>query len=148
MPTTPNSPRENWILHVEDSSDDIMLTALAFRKAGAEVVLKVATDGSKAMAMLQNGEAGAPPACVLLDIKLPSMSGLEVLGWLRSQPQLKRVPVVMLTSSQLADDINRAYELGANSYLVKPADLDALIALARTIDHYWMRTNIRPLPAE
>jgi CheY-like chemotaxis protein len=136
---------ENKILHVEDNPDDVMLMALAFRKAGVAAQLEVASDGEKAIAALSNGLAGDHLACVLLDIKLPSISGLEVLAWLRTQPKIKRVPVVMLTSSLLPGDINRAYDLGANSYLVKPPDLESLITLARTIDQYWLRTNTRPV---
>lgn len=134
------------ILHVEDNADDIMLTSLAFRKAGLAVQLEVAADGDKAIEALEASLKGAPPACVLLDLKLPTISGLEVLSWIRQQPQLKRLPVIMLTSSLLPGDINQAYDLGANSYLLKPSDLDSLIALAKTIDHYWLRTNTPPAP--
>ncbi len=138
---------ERKILHVEDNADDVMLTAMAFRKAGATVKLEVASDGEKAIEALQNGNAAAPPDCILLDIKLPCKSGLEVLSWIRQQPKLKRLPVVMLSSSMLPDDINRAYDLGANSYLIKPSDLESLVSLARTIDHYWLRTNMPPVIA-
>ena len=134
---------ERKILHVEDNADDVMLTAMAFRKAAAAVKIEVANDGEKAIAALQNGTG--PPDCVLLDIKLPRKSGMEVLSWIRQEPRLKRLPVVMLSSSMLPDDINRAYDLGANSYLIKPPDLDTLVSLARTIDHYWLRTNIPPV---
>ena len=134
----------NRILHVEDNPDDLMLMELAFRKAGADVRIETATDGNKAIQMLQNGLGTVPPACLLLDVKLPILSGLDVLAWIRNQPQLKRLPVIMVTSSFLRDDINRAYELGANSYLTKPSDLEALVGLARTIDLYWVRTNTRP----
>jgi CheY-like chemotaxis protein len=68
-----------------------------------------------------------------------------VLSWIRRQPRFKRLPVIMLTSSMLPADINRAYDLGANSYLVKPPELDTLITLAKTIDLYWLRTNTRPV---
>jgi CheY-like chemotaxis protein len=131
------------ILHVEDNPDDVMLVGLAFTKAGVAAKLEVAADGEKAIAALQNN-SDSLPACVLLDIKLPSISGFEVLSWIRNQPLFRRLPVVMLTSSMLPADINRAYELGANSYLVKPPELDSLIALAQTIDLYWLRTNTRP----
>src|ERR1041384_3787098 len=127
------------ILHVEDNPDDVMLVGLAFKKAMANVQLEVATDGEKALAAL--GNSSPRPACVLLDVKLPSISGFEILAWIRNQPRLKRLPVIMLTSSVLPADINRAYDLGANSYLVKPLELDALILLAKTIDLYWLRTN-------
>jgi len=132
----------NNILHVEDSADDVMLTAMAFRKAGVPVQIDVATDGDAAIAALQ----ASLPACVLLDIKLPSKSGLEVLTWIRSQPRTKRLPVVMLTSSLLPKDINDAYDLGANSYLIKPPNLETLVSLALTIADYWLRTNTRPIP--
>ncbi len=135
---------EYKILHVEDSTDDVMLTALAFRKAGVEAALDVAADGEEAITLLQKPGPDGTPDCVLLDIKLPGLSGLDVLKWMRNDPVLKRVPVVMLTSSLLPADINEAYSLGANSYLSKPADLESLIALARTIDQYWLKTNIRP----
>lgn len=131
------------ILHVEDNPDDVMLVGMAFGKAAVTAELEVATDGEKAIAALQNCP-DSPPVCVLLDIKLPSISGFEVLSWIRRQPRFKRLPVIMLTSSLLPEDINRAYDLGANSYLVKPPELEALIALARTIDLYWLRTNSNP----
>ncbi|SPE50058.1 Response regulator rcp1 [Verrucomicrobia bacterium] len=133
----------NRILYVEDNPDDVLLTELAFRKAGAEVELTVVPDGDKAIAALQTNGSTPLPDCVLLDIKLPSLSGLEVLAWIRNQPKLKRLPVVMLTSSLLPDDVNKAYDLGANSFLAKPSDLSSLITLAKTIDHYWLQTNIR-----
>ena len=134
---------EPRILHVEDNPDDVLLVGLAFRKALSAVQLEVATDGEKALAALQS-TLNSPPACVLLDVKLPSISGFEVLKWIRNQARLKRLPVVMLTSSVLPADINRAYDFGANSYLVKPLELDALITLAKTIDLYWLRTNTPP----
>jgi CheY-like chemotaxis protein len=133
------------LLCVEDSSDDILLLKLAFDKVGATVKLDFATDADKAIAALDTGYTGRAPACVLLDIKLPGKSGLEVLGWIRSEPRFKLMPVVMLTSSTQPSDITRAYELGANAYLVKPAELGTLIELVRTIDTYWVRTNT---PAE
>ena len=123
-----------------------MLTAMAFRKAGVSVQIDVATDGDQAIAALQPQASTSLPACVLLDIKLPSKSGLEVLSWIRSQPRIKRVPVVMLTSSLLPQDINEAYDLGANSYLIKPPNLEILVSLAQTIAQYWLRTNTQPIP--
>ena len=84
------------------------------------------------------------PALMLLDLKLPGMSGFEVLLWLRQQPGLKRLPVVVLTSSKENTDINRAYELGANSYLVKPASFDALVNIIERLNHYWLVLNERP----
>ena len=121
-----------------------MLMGLAFRKAGAAVRLDVAPDGEKAIELLTNLGSEVAPACVLLDVKLPTISGLEVLAWIRQQPNLKRLPVIMFTSSLLPEDINQAYDLGANSYLLKPSDLDALVSLAKTIEHYWLQLNTPP----
>jgi len=135
---------ETRILHIEDNPDDVLLTAMAFRKAGVAVKLDVAPDGHKAMVALSNSNGAPLPACVLMDIKLPTISGLELLDWIRQQPHLKRLPVIMFTSSLLPGDINQAYDLGANSYLIKPPNLDALVELAKTIDLYWVRTNTPP----
>jgi CheY-like chemotaxis protein len=135
---------EYRILHVEDNTDDVMLTALAFRKAGVQAKLDVATDGEAAIAALQKLDPATTPDCVLLDIKLPGASGLEVLKWMRKDSFLRCVPVVMLTSSLLPRDIIEAYTLGANSYVSKPADLESLIALAKTLELYWLKTNVRP----
>ena len=79
-----------------------------------------------------------------MDLKMPRRSGLEVLAWLRQQPGLKRLPVVVLTSSNQSPDINRAYDLGANSYLVKPAGFDSLVELVKNLDMYWLILNEKP----
>jgi len=138
---------QSKIFYVEDNPDDVTLMTLAFRKAGVDVKLEVASDGEKAMDALQNGTSDPEPKCVLLDLKLPTITGLELLAWIRQQPRLKRLPVVMLTSSLLPGDINQAYDLGANSYLIKPPDLESLITLAKTIYHYWLKINTPPAAA-
>src|SRR5439155_15271074 len=79
-----------------------------------------------------------------LDLKLPKKSGLEVLTWVRKQTTLKRLPVVMFTSSSQPEDIDQAYDLGANSYLVKPGGIDELVDLVRALDTYWLKANARP----
>jgi CheY-like chemotaxis protein len=81
---------------------------------------------------------------VLLDLKLPRKSGSEVLEWLRRQPAIRRVPVVILTSSDHLEDIDRAYDSGANSYLVKVAEPTAVAELARAIEQYWVNLNQQP----
>jgi CheY-like chemotaxis protein len=138
---------ENKILHVEDNPDDVVLMNLAFNRAGVTASLDVVNDGDEAIAALERGMRGngRPPVCVLLDVKLPRVSGLEVLAWIRNQPNLKRLPVILLTSSSQTADINRAYDLGANSFLVKPPDLDSLTQLIKTVAHYWVHTNVRPV---
>ena len=135
---------ESRILHVEDNPDDVVLIDVACRRAGIRTRLEVAADGDQAIAALQNGSGNNPPDCVLLDFKLHGKSGLEVLAWIRSQPRLKRLPVIFLTSSCQPADVNRAYDLGANSFLVKPSDLPALVELVKTIDHYWVQSNVHP----
>jgi len=137
---------DNKILHVEDNPDDVLLMNLAFSRAGVAANLHVVSDGDEAIAALGDGESnGGPPVCVLLDVKLPRVSGMEVLAWIRSQPRLRRLPVILLTSSSQTADINRAYDLGANSFLVKPPDLDSLTQLVKTVAHYWVQTNVRPV---
>jgi len=79
-----------------------------------------------------------------MDLKMPRKSGLEVLEWVRRQPGLKRLPIIVLTSSNQSPDINRAYELGANSYLVKPAGFDSLLDLVKNLDMYWLILNEKP----
>jgi CheY-like chemotaxis protein len=85
------------------------------------------------------------PMLILLDLKLPRKSGHEVLAWLRQQPILKRLTVVVLTSSQQARDINTAYDLGTNSYLVKFVTFDALVEMVKTVDCYWLILNEKPI---
>src|SRR6478672_7723674 len=128
------------ILHVEDEQNDVLLIARAFRKAETSAQIQVVNDGEQAVNYL-NGSSPqqAPvPSLVLLDLKLPRKSGLEVLEWIRSQPGLKRIPVVMLTSSRQPIDINRAYDLGVNAYLVKPVNFDELVGMLKSLDSFWM----------
>jgi len=138
------------ILLVEDDSNDVLLIQRAFRKANLANPLQVVRDGEDAIAYLAgqapytNREHYPLPVLLLLDLKLPRKSGFEVLAWLRQQPGLKRLPVVVLTSSSRTADINQAYELGANSYLVKPVAFDALLDMVRTLNLYWLILNEKP----
>lgn len=145
------------ILLVEDDPDDVLLIKRAFLKAGRPTRLDVAGDGEAAVAYLLNllqtndADAGGPkagdhalPRVVLLDLKLPRKSGLEVLAWLHQHPGLRALPVVVLTSSRESRDLRQAYELGVNSYLTKPAQFDALVEMMRLVDHYWVTLNEQP----
>jgi len=138
------------ILLVEDDPNDVLLTRRAFSKAGVSATVSVVEDGDAAVAYLSgNGRyadrAQYPlPTIVLLDLKLPRRSGLEVLTWIRQQSPLKRIPVVVLTSSRESVDVNRAYDLGANSYLVKPVSFEELAKLLHALNVYWDGWNVRP----
>jgi CheY-like chemotaxis protein len=141
------------ILHVEDDPNDVLLIERAFRKAAIGAQIQVVNDGEQAMQYLSGSSAFAQrekfplPSLVLLDLKLPRKSGIEVLEWIRAQPGLRRIPVVMLTASRQPMDVNRAYDLGANAYLVKPVNFDALVELLKTTDKFWLRSNERPSAA-
>ncbi len=134
---------------VDDNPDDVFLIERAFRRANMSAPFAV-SDGEEAVSYLAGEGAYADrqrhplPALMLLDLKLPRLSGLEVLRWLREQPGLSRLPVVVLTSSRENADINLAYDLCANSYLVKPVSPDALQEMINTLDLYWARINQKP----
>jgi CheY-like chemotaxis protein len=133
------------ILLVEDNEDDAELIRRAFRKAQIANPLQTAGDGDGAVEMLKQAAATDHlPILVLLDLKLPRRSGFEVLAWIRSNPATRRLTVVVLTSSRQSADVDRAYDLGANSYLVKPVASDALVEMARTLNLYWLTMNEPP----
>ncbi len=138
------------ILHVEDDPNDVMLIGRAFKKANVSGEMQVVNDGEQAVAYLSGNEgysdreAHPMPTLVLLDLKLPRKAGLEVLTWIRGQEDLKRLPIVILTSSKQATDINRAYETGANCYLLKPVNFEEMLEMAKTIDQFWLKMNQNP----
>lgn len=138
------------ILLVEDNETDVLLIQRAFGKAKLANPVHVVTDGDAAVAYLNGDGEYADrerfplPLLILLDLKLPRRSGLEVLEWLRGQETLRRTPVVMLTSSQQSRDVNAAYDFGVNSYLVKPVEFDALFELLKTVKLYWIMLNEPP----
>lgn len=146
------SAADQAILVVDDDPNEVFLLQRAFQKASLNIPLQVARDGQEAIDYLNregpfsDRDQFPAPALMLLDLKMPRRNGFEVLEWLRSQPDWKKLIVVVLTSSNLAADVNRAYELGTNSYLVKPGDFERLIELVRTLDSYWRRLNTPPAP--
>lgn len=139
------------ILLVEDDANDIFLMQRAFRRAQLMNPVQIVNDGEAAIAYLSGeGNYGDRehyplPNLILLDLKLPRLSGLEVLEWLKQQAPLKRIPVIVLTSSQQSMDVNRAYDLGVNSYLIKPVTFDNLSHLVDAISIYWLRLNQYPV---
>jgi CheY-like chemotaxis protein len=138
------------ILLAEDDPDDVFLLQRALRRVVDHGSLQVVEDGEAAMAYLAglmpygDRDQFPLPVLLLLDLKLPRRTGHEVLAWLRQEPELRRLPVVMLTSSREIEDVNRAYDLGVNSYLVKPVGPDALVDLLRALHHYWFVCNEMP----
>lgn len=139
------------VLLVEDDPSDFRLIQRAFDKLPDGFKMFRLTNGDEVIAYLagdapyENRGAHPMPALVLLDLKLPRRSGFEVLQWLRSQPAgLNRLPVIVLTSSRHSTDVNRAYDLGANSYLVKPDTGAQLEELASQFRAYWLRLNEYP----
>ncbi len=135
------------ILLVEDSPDDALLIQRAFRKANLANPVELVRDGEDAVTYLsgaapyEDRERFPLPVFMLLDLKLPRRSGLEVLAWVREQPALRRLPVVVLTSSRESVDVNRAYDLGVNSYLTKPVGFEALIEMVKNVNLYWLVLN-------
>lgn len=138
------------ILLVEDDPNEIYLTQRAFQKANINVSLQIIDDGDSAIAYLNGTGKYADrqrfpiPKLILLDLKLPCRSGHEILAWLRQHPCLNLLPVVIFTSSREPADVNLAYELGANSYLVKPNGIKALKRVVETLTSYWLVDNEPP----
>ena len=135
------------ILLVEDNPDDVFFVKHAMNRAGMNIRVQVAKDGQQAIDYLRGiGEyrdrVNCPlPCLVLLDLKLPLVMGLEVLKWIREQPGLNGVAVLILTSSALKKDITTAYSLGANSFFVKPTSPQLLTEMLKSIKKYWLELN-------
>jgi two-component system response regulator len=130
------------ILLAEDNPDDVLLTRRAFTKNGFDNPIIAVPDGEACLAALlpEHGPA-VHPALVLLDINLPKIGGLEVLGRLRADPRTRTVPVVILTTSREQRDVLEGYRLGANSYVCKPVSFTTFVAVVRTLATYWLRVN-------
>ena len=124
------------ILLVEDSSEDVLFFKRAASKAGLRCSLEVVQNGQLAIDRLSVGSSPRPTH-ILLDLKMPLVSGLEVLAWIRSHPDVATLPVIILTSSQLSSDSSRANELGVDAFLVKPVSSKALLDIVREIAGRW-----------
>lgn len=137
------------ILLVEDDPNDVELIQLALSNYNLVNQIDLATDGEQALHYLL-GQEGVPlrplPRLVLLDLKLPKVSGIRVLQTLRNHPRTQRLVVVVMTSSQEDSDLNTCYDLGVNSYVVKPLDFQQFLAVSRDVGLYWMLLNKPPLP--
>ena len=146
-----NAPSGPDVLLVEDNDNDVDLTLRSFQKHGLGNRIEVVNDGEAALDFLfrrgahahRAGEA--PPRVILLDLKLPKVSGADVLAALKAHPDTREIPVVVLTSSDLDRDVKRCYQLGANSYIVKPVDFAKFAKAVADVGMYWVFLN-RPSP--
>jgi two-component system response regulator len=133
------------VLLVEDNPDDVELTLRALKRAHVVNSVRVARDGAEALEILFGGVPRPTlPRVVLLDLKLPRVSGLEVLERIRREESTRTLPVVVLTSSREEPDVKRAYELGANSYIVKPVEFEKFVAAVGEVGLYWLVLNQPP----
>ncbi len=125
------------ILLIEDNPGDARLTQEALREGELEHELMVEEDGDAALAYLRSQEDDALPDLVLLDLNLPRLDGRGVLAAIKADPRLRRIPVVILTTSSAKRDIEAAYDLHANCYIIKPVDLDSFMDAIRAIEQFW-----------
>lgn len=138
------------ILLAEDNEDHVLLTRRAFKQAGLVNPLFVVENGEEAVAYLTgegkfaNRNEYPLPTLLLLDLKMPRKDGFEVLEWIRKQPTLAALRVVVLTTSDRILDVNRAYQLGANSFLTKPVDFRDFVQLSSAIKGYWLWMSHAP----
>ena len=141
----PNNNPERPILLVEDNPMDVDLTLRAFKKEGISNQIHVDRDGEEALSFIPRWETGDPlPLIILMDLRLPKVNGLEVTRKFKEHPEVKVIPIVVLTSSSEDKDIKTAYQYGANSYIVKPVDFDKFADVAAEINLYWIGTTILP----
>ena len=137
------------ILLVDDSENDLALMRIAFKKAGFNSPLKEVHNGEEAIAYLKGDSPYSDRdkfpllAVMLLDLNMPMKNGFDVLTWVRSQPALKRLSIIVLSASMRIEDVERAYDLGANSFLVKPTDLNELVNMLRVLRD-WLQINHFP----
>lgn len=135
------------VLLVEDNPADVRLIREGMTVLPSDFKLSIARDGEEALDFLYRRgihEFAPRPALILLDLNLPRKDGFEVLEEIKKDSSLKRIPVMVLTSSSSMRDVNNAYDLGANSYLKKAGALDEIYDLMRSIEHYWLRLSVLP----
>lgn len=149
---TMSSRKFATIVIADDDSDDRMMIEDAFRENRLANPRVYVEDGEQLLEYLRgavpgpNGEAGQPhPALILLDLNMPRLDGRGVLAKLKADPHLRRIPVVVLTTSKLEEDILRTYDLGVSSFITKPVSFDALVDVVKTLNHYWI--ELAQLPA-
>ncbi len=141
--------RKAEILLIEDNLGDELLAMRAFKNSDVEIVLTVTGSAEEAWAMLNRHREHRHyrlPDLILLDLHLPKMSGGSLLLLIKENPDLKHIPVIIMTSSELTSDVKRCYDLHASAYIVKPADLDAFKDVVRTIESFYFTVALLPLP--
>jgi CheY-like chemotaxis protein len=142
--------KSQYILIVEDSDDDYLATVRAFKKANLVNPVRRCTNGDQAMDYLLrrgefSGNGKAPrPSIILLDLNLPGTDGREVLGMIKADPDLQKIPVIVLTTSNAEQDIEQCYAAGANSYVQKPVDLVGFIQSVARLTDFWFNVSILP----
>jgi CheY-like chemotaxis protein len=142
-------PERQIFLYVEDTENDVALVRTAIAKGGLGIELKTVRDGEELICYLEGKEPFSDrainpiPTLVLLDLKMPKKDGFQVLEWLRQQPHLKRVVVIVLTASSRQEDVDRSHDLGANAVLVKPASFDELIDMLEQVST-WLELTRQP----
>ncbi len=136
-------------LIAEDEESDFMLVQRAFRKNNIENPIQWVQDGEEAIRYLQGDGKFADrekfpfPELLILDLKMPRMNGMEVLTWVKAHPEFRVIPTIVMSSSSLDDDVRKAYDLGANTYFIKPADFDSLVQVIKGVHQYWA-TGVKP----
>jgi CheY-like chemotaxis protein len=133
------------VLVAEDNPDDALLLRRAIEKAGITARVKIVSDGEEMLLYLQglgvyaNRSTSPLPSLIILDLKMPRKSGLEVLEWINQNPEVAVVPTIVLSASNLEKDVRAAYNLGANTYFVKPTTFEELVETMRTLEKYWKK---------
>jgi CheY-like chemotaxis protein len=146
--------RSCTILIVDDDENDIFFVKRAFTEINVHCTFQVLKNGQQVVDYLlgdgeySNREKYPLPMMILMDLKMPIMDGFEVLAWLRGRPGIKVIPTIVFSSSDLAEDITRAYELGANSFMTKSVTYDGLLLKLQTLSHYWLEHCKHPIVAE
>jgi two-component system, chemotaxis family, response regulator Rcp1 len=147
METSKINPKTQNILLVEDNPADVLLTREAFKEGSIPHEMIAVNDGVEAVSYLRRTGKyadAARPDIILLDINLPKKNGFEVLGEIKQDPDLKHIPAIVLSTSGSKHDIRKAYELHANSYLVKPVELEDFLRVIRSLEDFWF--NVAAIP--
>lgn len=138
------------ILLIEDNADDAEMTIRSLKRKNLAERLKWIKDGAEAVDFLfgtgrfASRDISVKPKVIFLDLKLPKLNGLEILELIKKNPTTEKIPVVMLTSSQEEQDILKSYDLGVNSYIVKPLDFEQFAEAIISVGKYWLKTNVAP----